>query len=120
MGTRCNILITDENENTLYFYRHYDGYPESIVPSLSPLLERLQAGELRKNVGQFSGHLILLGAQEMAAQNSRLKMNPSSENNWKCGFYEPTTGIHGDVAYIYTLDLEKEELTWEIVPHFRG
>lgn len=29
---------------------------------------------------------------------------------WKCGAYEPSTCIHGDIEYLYEIDLQKKTL----------
>jgi len=102
MSTRCNIVVRD-GDKELWFYRHHDGYPESVLPDLEPLMERLREGSLRDNVGQFSGWLIITGRRG----HGRV----GSYDDWKVGDYEPTTGLHGDVAYVYEIDLRSRELT---------
>lgn len=32
--------------------------------------------------------------------------------DWKVGAIEPTTGIHGDIDYLYTIDLITKEITY--------
>jgi hypothetical protein len=64
MSTRANIIIKDDRDK-MYFYRHSDGYPEGVKPTLSKLLEFLKAGNLRNNVQQFAGHLIVIGAKHV-------------------------------------------------------
>jgi hypothetical protein len=32
---------------------------------------------------------------------------PALKDGWQVGAYEPTTGIHSDVEFVYTLDLVK-------------
>lgn len=41
----------------------------------------------------------------------------SPENDWKVGAYEPTKSVHkhGDLEYIYTIDLDKLEITYKKV-----
>tara|TARA_Y100000593_G_C4240826_1_gene302047 strand:- start:317 stop:676 length:360 start_codon:yes stop_codon:yes gene_type:complete len=101
MGTRCNIKVTDGHD-TLWFYRHWDGYPSSVMPSLEPLMEGLKSGNLRANVGQFAGWITVIGHQEAEC--------PELGSGWKCGNYEPTTGEHGDIEYLYTIDLRNKTL----------
>jgi len=101
MSTRCNIRVIDGSENELWFYRHSDGYPSSVLPSLEPLMERLELGHVRDNIGQFAGWIILLGHIEYG----------SKDNSWKVGAYEPTTTQHGDIEYLYTIDLGAKTLT---------
>lgn len=102
MGTRCNIRVVDEYEDELWFYRHYDGYPSSVLPSLEPLMERLKNSEVRDNVGQFSGWIVVLGHNDV-----------DKGKHWKVGHYEPTTGQHGDICFLYTIDLGAKALTYK-------
>lgn len=108
MGTRCNICVTDNTGNELWFYRHYDGYPQEVIPSLTPLMERLIDGTVRTNVGQFSGWLIVLGHEQRTPSSHY--GNGNVEHDWKVGHYEPTTCMHGDVAYLYTINLDNKTL----------
>lgn len=108
MGTRCNICVTDNTGNELWFYRHYDGYPQEVIPSLTPLMERLIDGTVRTNVGQFSGWLIVLGHDQRIPSSQY--GNGNVEHDWKVGHYEPTTCMHGDIAYLYTIDLESKSI----------
>ena len=101
MSTRCNVIVKDQY-NTLYFYRHTDGYPSSVLPSLEPLMDRLRDGSVRDNTSQFSGWLIVSGYEEYG----------SMQDDWKVGAYEPTNGIHGDIEYQYTINLEEKTLTY--------
>ncbi len=106
MSTRANVLIKDDHDE-LWFYRHSDGYPECTKTSLEVFMGWLKDGRIRNNVGQAAGWLILLGADEYQQGNVPLKEGYSG---WKCGAYEPTTGQHGDIEYLYTIDLNKQTL----------
>lgn len=66
MSTRANIIMKDGNRS-LIFYRHSDGYPEGVLPSLKKLVDLMASGPLRDNLSQASGWLIVLGALEYAA-----------------------------------------------------
>ena len=103
MSTRCNIVVRD-GDDELWFYRHSDGYPESVLPDLEPLMEKLRDGSLRDNLNQFCGWLIVKG-------HEGYKRHPGF-NDWKVGNYEPTTGLHGDAEYVYELDLRLHTLEW--------
>jgi hypothetical protein len=100
MGTRANIVIR-EGKDKLIFYRHYDGYPEVVLPSLKRLTDGIVSGQLRNNLVQLAGHLIVIGHNEYIDQ----------ESDWKVGAYEPTTCIHVDIEYLYELDLVKRTVT---------
>ena len=54
----------------------------------------------------------------VAKLRKELKEEPEKGSNfhgWKVGAYEPTTGIHGDIAYKYTIDLVAKTITTEEV-----
>ncbi len=115
MSTRANIIIKDKHSK-LYFYRHSDGYPEVTMESLKGFCG-MYHNQLRNNVSQSSGWLILLGAVEYGFKGEI--QNNDKFSGWKVGAYEPTTGIHGDIEYLYVIDLEKESLScyqikWEL------
>lgn len=102
MSTRANILVKDKYDE-LWFYRHSDGYPEGAMPVLEKFLEWLKSGLIRDNVGQAAGWLILLGHREYDKQ-----LVPQVEDRylgWKVGSIEPTTAQHGDIEWLYTIDL---------------
>lgn len=106
MSTRANIVLKDES-GKLIFYRHSDGYPEGTMPILEKFLNRVKSGELRNNIMQSAGHLIQMGRDEML---ECFKNEIPAYYSWKVGFIEPTTSIHGDVEYIYTIDLDKNTI----------
>lgn len=125
MSTRANVIIKDKCHK-LYFYRHSDGYPDGALPTLKLFLDWLQTGKIRNNVGQAAGWLVLIGAMEyktLPPEAFKSESPPEVNYNidyeirgfpkldsfigWKCGAYEPTTGIHGDIEYLYEIDLEK-------------
>lgn len=109
MSTRCNVIIKD-NSDKLYFYRHSDGYPEGVAETLNAFMDRLKSGEIRNNVSQSAGWLIILGHEEYA-ENRKLYPEHSS---WKVGAYEPTTALHGDIEFLYEIDLKAKTLKgWE-------
>jgi hypothetical protein len=119
MSTRANILIKDEHDS-LWFYRHSDGYPEGTMPTLKKFMEWLKAGRIRNNVGQAAGWLIVLGHLEYRdGSEDALKYNgpqfepgnSDSISGWKVGAYEPTTCQHGDIEWLYTIDLVNKTLT---------
>ena len=113
MSTRANIKVTDSYGDTLWFYRHSDGYPEGALPTLSKFMKALRDGKIRNNAGQSAGWLIVLGHDEYVGEN----LAPSEIGGgdefmgWKVGSIEPTTQQHGDIEFLYTIDLDKKTLT---------
>ena len=104
MSTRCNIVVKDEHGQELWFYRHGDGYPETVLPSLQPLIDKVNDGTLRGNLVQFSGWIIKQGIDEY----KELREKYPEMYGWKVGAYEPTTQQHGDIEHLYTIELEKK------------
>lgn len=143
MSTRANIVIK-AGRDRLWFYRHSDGYPEGTLPTLQKFMEWLRAGRIRNNVSQAAGWLVLLGTQEYLPGKISLDKfstsyntesyrvpkdqgeddfspgEPRSTTGWKVGAYEPTTGIHGDIEYLYTIDLAAKTLAYCPVGSVRG
>ena len=117
MSTRANIVLTDGND-TLWFYRHSDGYPEGAMPLLKRFMDHVKSGAIRDNACQAAGWLILFGHQEYrptAQGNPAEYQSPQFEPvggmfGWKCGAIEPTSGPHGDIEYLYTLNLSKRTI----------
>ena len=103
MSTRANIIIKDKYDK-LYFYRHSDGYPEGAMPTLERFMSWVKEGHIRDNVNQAAGWLIVIGHQEYEGM-----CDPTG--NWKVGAYEPAIAIHGDIEYLYVLDLEAKTIT---------
>jgi len=107
MSTRANIVIKSGREK-LIFYRHSDGYPEGTLPLLEKFLAEIKAGNIRDNVGQSAGWLIEYGRREMM---ECFDGKTPEYYQWKVGFIEPTTCIHGDIEFLYTIDLNKKKIT---------
>ena len=126
MSTRANIVIQNRRYSEMQvFYRHCDGYPDRCDGNSGPIpldLDRLcdwiREGRLRDNVGQMSGWLVVLGHMDQHESRKRWDWIDQEENvlgspegDWKVGHYEPSAwGIHGDVEYVYVLDLDS--ITW--------
>lgn len=121
MSTRANIILK-EGKDKLYFYRHSDGYPTGTMPSLERFINWMKEGKIRNNISQGAGWLIILGALEYSSipeyktesinkygRNTTEVIDESIQapTDWKVGAYEPTTGIHGDIDYLYTIDMDK-------------
>lgn len=105
MSTRANVIIKDR-WSQIYFYRHSDGYPSGVEPTLKKFVEAVNRGKLRKDAMQSSGWLIILGAEEYET-NTDLNNLDDNLRGWKVGAYEPTDNIHGDIEYLYIIDLER-------------
>lgn len=114
MSTKANIVVKSGREK-LIFYKHSDGYPSHTMPILNEFLEMVKAGEIRDNVSQSAGWLIELGRQSMLEENKKFNEEfgdgVMNHYSWKVGSIEPTTCIHNDIEYLYTIDLNKKKIT---------
>ena len=126
MSTRANIIIEDEYEK-LWFYRHSDGYPEGTLPTLKKFMRWVKEKRIRDNAQQAAGWLIVIGNEEYRGKNVLshygdedkkvcgvdVQHEPGkagSMSGWKVGAYEPTLDQHGDIEFLYTLDLLKPDV----------
>ena len=119
MSTRTNIVVRDKY-SSLWFYRHSDGYPEGAMPVLQTFISWLRRDLIRNNVSQSAGWLIILGAIECNAipttgqeRKSDYKLPKSLEapKDFKCGSIEPTHHVHGDIEYLYVIDLNAKTIS---------
>lgn len=97
MGTRANIVIKDSVSEKI-FYRHYDGYPKVVNVDLDKILTFISTGNIKNTVDNISNILLFVGFEILKYGS-------------KYGHYEPTTEIHGDISYLYILDIEKQTIS---------
>ena len=120
MSTRCQVILKDEY-GELWFYRHSDGYPDGTMPALEQFMSWVKEGRIRDNVEQAGGWLILIGAKEYVDEVGDepipwFEPGKDSRYGWKCGAFEPCTPIrHGDIEYLYTINLTTKEIKCEEV-----
>ena len=118
MSTRCNVIIKDRFGVEFIFYRHNDGYPKGVAPTLGEFIKLVRTDRLRDNAGQSAGWLVVLGYEEYRKYNDLSKMRTNTKgtnlDGWKVGAYEPSSGIHTDIEYLYEIDLAAKTLRgWE-------
>ncbi len=132
MGTRCNIVL-ECGDQVKYIYRHYDGYPSSVLPELKKYAEAVRwyadnyttfcqelAGGKAKagadkvlNDPQFLLNFyadILVKHEAWDTAMTTLLATPivrDAHTHYEpmqlTGKYEITNGIHGDIDYQYTV-----------------
>ncbi len=112
MSTRCQVIIKDQYSE-VWFYRHSDGYPDGVMPSLEKFLGWVKEGRIRDNAEQSSGWLVILGHQEYAEYGTGAEPTLGGGGmGWKVGAYEPCAPVkHGDIEYLYTVDLHTKRIT---------
>ena len=74
------------------------------MPTLEKMVDEYKGGRVRKDIEQSSGWLIVLGHEEY------YPLLGTRYGDWKVGAYEPATGRHGDIEYLYIFDLKESEL----------
>ena len=114
MSTRANIKLIDDGDE-LWFYRHSDGYPSGTLPTLQIFVGWLNDNSIRSNVSQGGGWLIMIGAKEYGTDTNwqtgeETEKDITNPTNWKIGAYEPTTRQHGDIEYLYTIDMLNKKI----------
>ena len=115
MSTRANIIITDSYGDKLIFYRHSDGYPEGTMPTLEKFLDLVKEKKIRDNVEQAAGWLIIIGHAEYNTPENIYPEDLKDLFDWKVGAYEPSIHIHGDIEWLYTIDLSAKTIKQEKV-----
>ncbi len=95
MATRCNVVITMDNMEPAVLYRHWDGYPSEVLPSLA---RAFSAGGECQNA-QPSSLAAFIIADGITTSMDDL---PYAE-------YEPTNDLHADVDYIYLVVASRNE-----------
>lgn len=113
MSTRALVIIKDEDES-VQFYRHSDGYPEHTGKDLIDFVQGYATGAMRLSAMQSGGWLVIRGHAEYLDGGFTAKPGSDECMGWKCGAYEPTSAKSADetdVQYTYTIDLQKCTLT---------
>lgn len=94
MSTRCNIIVKDRYDR-FWLYHHHDGYPEGVGEDLKK--------RMTKVFNEWSGNRLY--SEDIV---NMLVKDGDDE-------YEITTSEHGDIEYLYTIDLEKRTLSYQAV-----
>lgn len=93
MATRCNIRVSDK-ENKLWIYRHWDGYPAGTGADLARQLKKAA----KYDHDRLPTFVRLLLDQRDEQQS--YETEPSRP-------YEITTGMHGDIEWLYEVSFGK-------------
>lgn len=97
MSTRCNVIIRQQGVQVV-LYHHHDGYPEGVGMDL---IERFG-----KNFRDEKAHVLSLSY----AVNALIK-DQNDEYEW-------CLRLHGDIEYLYTVDLERKTIVCEAVDNW--
>lgn len=107
MSTRANILIINSDNTITQYYHHCDGYPSGV------------GEELRRC------SLIGIGINSLTKENvdvaTKTILNTDSdyEEEYSMGF-EEHNHLHGDLSYLYVLDLAKYTCDDIVSLYYRG
>lgn len=88
MATRCNIIIKRENEPMYQLYHHYDGYTDGVG---NELLDMLQTKSLKNTQGVI----------DYILQDDGYEYEGINGEDCK---------LHGDIEYLYVIDLANSML----------
>ena len=94
MSTRSNIIVQDEY-NRIQVYRHYDGYPEGVMPELIKALE-------------FAWPLPRFEADDFAAAIVRAWKDEGGGHIRIDGNPKAFEMVHGDTEYVYVIKFDKK------------
>jgi len=93
MSTRCQVFVKDNNKNpTALLYHHWDGYPEGVGKELVKIFKQY------KKISTPHGDARWF-----------LDMLPRA--------YEDADCIHGDLEYLYVVDLCSGEISYREVKY---
>jgi hypothetical protein len=118
MSTRCQVIIKDKyDKKGVWFYRHSDGYPEGTMPALEKFLGWVKQGRIRDNSEQAAGWLVIIGHNEYKVPDEPPNGPARTGMEWKVGAFEPCEPTkHGDIDYLYTVDLTAKKITYKAIP----
>lgn len=92
MSTRCNVIIKERSGKFFQLYHHHDGYPEGVGADLEDYIEQM-------------GNDCLVDGKKF----SDFLCDPKRDDEYE---YEGTNICpHGDIEYLYIVDLQKREIT---------
>lgn len=100
MSTRCQIAF---DGNKVFVYRHSDGYPTGVLPSLMDFVNRFMAArgyDAEYLVARLVQHFTNEYDRDMAAMYER--MGEKRTKMEVLGFGVDTE-LHGDINYLYTV-----------------
>lgn len=104
MSTRANVIV--ENEHlSIYLYQHCDGYPKYLGGIIAEFLRSEEAQEYKGELMNLAGALMLYSAKK------------APRPGYMPSILVPTSGIHGDIQYLYTINSETLEMTTEGEDH---
>ena len=104
MSTRASILLTSTDPNSddpVWMYRHCDGYPSSVVPSIAAAQDLLAATDYQRTRTPYMASLLCVAGYEPArditcADGSIYQVGATVS-------YRVDTGPASDAEYVYVI-----------------
>ena len=89
MGTRAQIQVEGSK---VFVYKHYDGYPEDVLPRLRDLVDRFE--KIRGYDPEYlTAQIVNMLIEETKAWDDRYDMNEVGVGDV----------MHGDISYLYII-----------------
>ena len=95
MSTRCNIIVKAKGKK-ITLYHHWDGYLEGVGQDL---VNKLKDAFIDDYFCSWT-HIV----------NKLVKDKEDTG-------YEITSGLHGDIEYLYTIDVDKKTIKYQTVSY---
>ena len=120
MSTRCQIGFYKKGEKDLkkfqaLIYKHSDGYPEGVLPILTPFLKEFNAKRGLNDIEYASAWCLHAIIQDHVLHNMEY-MKERKKDNWPSSMPEDgrdflghgiCIGFHGDIEYFYAVYPDK-------------
>ena len=110
MSTRCQIGIYEQGDSpiekpSVLLYKHSDGYPDGVLPTLQPFCERFRDGRGLEDTEYLAAWLLF----EFMETDFKKKYGAKNFHGMEfCGFgICGDRQIHGDIEYFYRVDPDK-------------
>ena len=84
-------------------YRHCDGYPESVLPALEPIISEIKRHPNYNALCSYIAEKIENIEETYFIMGNQKTYKP----------FQYTTDIHGDIEWLYTLNVHNGELEYE-------
>ena len=91
MSTRCNVIIKNATER-VQMYHHHDGYPDGVGQDLEEYFKELEKEEVAHTPAAIADYLCADERQDEYEREAE------------------TTHLHGDIEYLYVIDLDDDTI----------
>lgn len=105
MSTRCQIEFRAGSERRTV-YRHWDGYPEAVLPDLREFLQWSVRGS---DVEYVSANFLFWSKRNLGEGSEQLGFGICANDE-----------LHGDIEYFYVVDLTTGTISVHTVEHVGG